>query len=319
MQFKVLGPLQVIAGNSNTISAGRLRTLLAVLLWRANQPMAADEIAELVWDGAPPSGAPDAIRVLVMRLRRQLDTRAAARIVTRSPGYTIEVSGDELDATLFETLILQTGAAVRAGQWARTARTASEALGLWRGKALSDIPSQLLRDRWVPHLDQTRLQALEWRIEAHLHLGRHEHVVAELTDLTVRHPLRERFHVQLMLALTRCGRQAEALETYQQARRALVEELGIEPGPELRAMHERILSGKSEPAVTVLGEAAAEVVPRQLPAAPRHFTGRRTELDRLVALAQGDGGLAGTVVISAIDGMAGIGKTALAVHAAQDR
>ena len=316
MLFQVMGPLQVITGNSNTISAGRLRALLAVLLWRANQPVAADEIAELVWDGAPPSGASDAIRALVMRLRRRLGAPAAARIVTRPPGYAIEISGDELDASLFETLIQQTGAAVCAGRWAETARTASLALELWRGAALADIPSQLLRDRWVPHLEQARTQALEWRIEAHLHLGRHEHVVSELADLTGRHPLRERFHVQLMLALARCGRQAEALEAYLHVRQALVDELGIEPGPELRALHERILSGESQPAVTVAGYAAMLMVPRQLPAAPRHFMGRQTELDGLTALAQGDGGHAGTVVISAIDGMAGIGKTALAVHAA---
>src|SRR5215469_12008278 len=105
--FKVLGPIQVTPGDfgdSSTVSTARLRVLLAVLLWRANQPMPADEIAELVWDGAPPSAAPEAIRALVMRLRRRLDTRAAARIVTRSPGYAIEISGDELDASLFESL-----------------------------------------------------------------------------------------------------------------------------------------------------------------------------------------------------------------------
>ena len=189
----------------------------------AGEPAGAgDELAELVWDGAPPRRAPDATRALVMRLRRQLDKRAAARIVTHAPGYAIEVSGDELDAAQFETLTREAGAAVRAGQWAQAARTASQALGLWRGTPLADIPSQLLRDRWVPHLDQLHVQALEWRIEADLHEGRHEQLIPELRDLTARHPLRERFHGQLMLALYRCGRQAEALAAYQPARDVLV-------------------------------------------------------------------------------------------------
>ena len=322
MQFKVLGPLQVKAGDSNTISAARLRTLLAVLLWRANQPLPADEIAELVWDGAPPSGAQDAIRALVMRLRRRLDTRAAARIVTRPPGYAIEISGDELDASLFEALTRQAGAAVRAGRWPETARTATEALGLWRGAALADIPSQLLRDRWVPHLDQLQLQAVEWRVEADLHDGRHEQLIPQLRDLTARHPVREHFHGQLMLALYRCGRQAEALAAYQQARRALVDELGIEPGPGLRDLHERVLAGDPElltPRTPPLAEGAPvsarpPLVPRQLPAAVRHFVGRGAELKSLSGLLTQEAETGGAVVISAISGTAGIGKTALAVH-----
>jgi DNA-binding SARP family transcriptional activator/tetratricopeptide (TPR) repeat protein len=330
MKFGVLGPLQVIAGDSGergAVPAARLRALLAVLLWRAGQPVPADELAELVWDGTPPRQAPDATRVLVMRLRRQLDKRAAARIVTHAPGYAIEISGDELDTAQFETLTRETGTAVRAGQWAQAARTASEALGLWRGTPLADVPSQLLRDRWVPHLDQLHLQALEWHIEAGLHEGRYEELIPELRDLTARHPLRERFHGQLILALYQSWRQAEALAAYSRARDVLTTELGVEPGAELRELHQQILAGSDvqpaarPPAVQAAGVTAAvkaTVVPRQLPAAPGHFTGRRTELDLLAGLAgvpdQADGA-GGTVVISAIEGMAGIGKTALAVYA----
>ena len=113
---------------------------------------------------------------------------------------------------------------------------------MWRGAPLADIPSQLLRDRWVPHLDQLHVQALDWRIEADLHEGRHEQLIPELRDLTARHPLRERFHGQLMLALYRCGRQAEALAAYPRARDVLVSELGVEPGPGLRDLHQRILA-----------------------------------------------------------------------------
>src|SRR5579859_5737444 len=129
MQFGVLGPLQVIAGDRDQpggVPAARPRALLAVLLWRANQPVPVDELAELVWDGAPPGGAQDATRALVMRLRRGLDKRAAARIVTRAPGYSIEVSGGELDASRFEALTQEAGAAVHAGRWAQAAETAAQ-------------------------------------------------------------------------------------------------------------------------------------------------------------------------------------------------
>jgi DNA-binding SARP family transcriptional activator/tetratricopeptide (TPR) repeat protein len=292
--------------------------LLAVLLWRANQPVSADELAELVWDGAPPNRAPEAIRALVMRLRRRLGPRAAARIVTRAPGYVIEITADELDASRFEELTRQAGAAVRAGQWARASGTAAEALGLWRGAPLADVPSQLLRDQWVPHLEQLRVQALDWRIEGDLHDGRHGQLIPELRDLTARHPLRENFHSQLMLALYRCGRQAEALAEYERARDVLVAELGIEPGPGLRDLHQRILSADPALIVTELpSPAAAEgesksAVPRELPAAVPGFTGRSAELRELSRLLDPRGGqVHGTAVIS---GTGGVGKTALAVH-----
>jgi DNA-binding SARP family transcriptional activator len=290
-----------------------------VLLWRANQPVPADELAELVWDGAPPAGAPEATRALVTRVRRQLDPQAAARIVTRAPGYMIDVSGAELDASRFETLTQEAGAAVRACRWAQAARTAAEALGLWRGTPLADVPSQTLRDQWVPHLEQLRMQALEWHVEGGLHDGRHEQLIPELQDLTARHPLRERVHGQLMLALYRCGRQAEALAAYQRVRNVLIGELGVEPGPDLRELHQRILS--ADPGLAVAGSgrsAAAEpqrVKPRELPSAVPDFTGRSSELEALTRLLDQSGERApGAVVISAIGGTAGVGKTALAVH-----
>jgi DNA-binding SARP family transcriptional activator len=322
VQFMVLGPLRVAAGDTDApcvVSAARLRALLAVLLWRANQPVPADELAELVWDGEPPAGAPEATRALVMRVRRQLDPQAAARIVTRAPGYMIDLSDGELDASRFETLTQQAGAAVRAGRWTQAARTAAEALGLWRGTPLADVPSQTLRDQWVPHLERLRMQALEWHIEGDLHDGRHEQLIPELQDLTARHPLREHVHGQLMLALYRCGRQAEALAAYQHARDVLVGELGVEPGPGLRELHQRILSADPTLAVTESAQPAAaepqRVKPRELPSAVPGFTGRSSELEALTRLLDQPGERApGAVVISAIGGTAGVGKTALAVH-----
>jgi DNA-binding SARP family transcriptional activator/tetratricopeptide (TPR) repeat protein len=334
LQFGVLGPLHVTARASDPpqlISAPRLRTVLAALLWRANQPVPVDELAELVWDGAPPAGARDAVRALVMRLRRRLDEQAAARIVTRAPGYAIEVSGEELDASRFERLTRQADAAIRAGRWADAAPAAAGALSLWRSTPLADVPSDLLRDQWGPALEQLHLRALTCHLEADLHEGRHEELVPELQELTARHPLRENFCGQLMLALARSGRRAEALGVYQQASRALAAELGVGPGPELRRLHERVLAGDASltaPPVAAQDDrtgsarlAAAQPAPalRQLPASARSFVGRESEVSRLgdlVRQALDPAGAAGTVIISAIDGMAGVGKTALAVHAA---
>jgi len=326
VQFGVLGPLHVEAGDSGTplvVSAPRLRTVLAVLLWRANQPVPVDELADLVWDGVPPGGAREAVRALVMRLRRGLEEQAAARIVTRAPGYAIEVSSDEVDASRFETLTRQSGDAIRGGRWADATRAAAGALGLWRGTPLADVPSQLLRDQWVPVLDQLHVQALACRIEADLHEGRHEELIPQLYELTARHPLRENLHGQLMLALARSGRWAEALAVYQQASRTLAAELGVDPGPELRRLHERVLAGDASlpapPAAAEKDQTQPAPALRQLPASARSFVGRQSEVSRLgdlVRQALDAAGAAGTVIISAIDGMAGVGKTALAVHAA---
>jgi tetratricopeptide (TPR) repeat protein len=177
----------------------------------------------------------------------------------------------------------------------------------------------------VPHLDQLQVQAVEWRIEADLHDGRHEQLIPQLRELTARHPVREHFHGQLMLALYRGGRQAEALAAYQHARQALVDELGIEPGGGLRDLHNRILAGDTELLLsrtpplseTPPPSARPPSVPRQLPAAVRHFVGRAAELKSLSELLAQQAEAGGAVVISAVGGTAGVGKTALAVHWAQ--
>lgn len=329
LRFGVLGPLQVVTedvGTARAVSTPRLRAVLAVLLWRPNQPFSFDELADLVWDGRPPGGAREAVRALVMRLRRQLDPLAAARIVTRAPGYAVEVSGDELDTSQAAMLTREADAAVRGARWPDASRAATGALSLWRGTPLIDVPSELLRDQWIPVLDQLHLRAMTSRIEADLHQGRHEQLVPELRDLTARHPLRESLHKQLMLALARSGRRAEALDAYQVARRALAAELGVDPSPELRRLEERIREDHADlyaPPPDVEDQAEALRTPApvvlQLPPSARSFVGRHAELARiesLVTQALDPAAVAGTVVIPAIDGMAGVGKTALAVHAA---
>ena len=334
MRIGLLGPLQAVddAGVAVRLPGARLRVLLAALALSAGTPVAGDTLAEFVWDGVPPPGFATTLRSHVMRLRRTLP---AARIDTLDTGYVLSAERLSLDITQFEALCAQAGTALRAGAWEPARDAAARALGLWRGAPLADAPSQVLRDQVVPRLDQLRVQALEDRAEAELALGRHGQLVEPLRDLVTRYPLRERFHAQLMLALARSGRRAQALTAYQDARKALVVELGIEPGPELRALHEQILAGHearpdAAPADQQLAAPSATAAPRplpappvavarQLPAAAGHFTGRDAELAWLTGLAPCTrlrAGTSDTVVICAVDGMAGIGKTALAVHAA---
>jgi DNA-binding SARP family transcriptional activator len=177
-----------------------------------------DALAEIAWDGVPPGGARATVRSYVSRLRQRLGCPVGDRIVTRDPGYLIDVGEDECDLLRFTSLCRAGGAAVQAESWAVAARALHDALALWRAEPLLDIQSQLLHRDEVPRLEQLRLQALEWRIEADLYLGRSGELVPELQALTVAQPLRERLHGYLMLALYRGGRQAEALAAYRRAR-----------------------------------------------------------------------------------------------------
>lgn len=316
MFFGLLGPLLVSNGESPVmLTAPRPRVTLAALLTRAGRPVGPDELAELVWDGAPPGHATDTLRTHVMRLRRALGPAAGARIVTRDPGYLIEVAEEELDILLFRIRYRDGAAAIGRGDWAAARSALAASLALWRGDPLADVPSDLLRDAETPALEQARLQALQWRIEADLRLGGGDELVPELRELTRLNPLDESFHGQLMTALVRGGRVAEALTAYQRARQFLVEQLGVEPGPRLRKLHESLLSGDLPPAMAdpVEVRQRPRTVPRQLPAQPAHFTGRAEQLRELNALLAGALDT-GTVIISAMTGTAGIGKTALALH-----
>ena len=293
--------------------------LLAALLMHAGSPVPADALAEAVWDGSPPPGAEVTLRSYVLRLRRGLGPRAGARLVTQHPGYLLQAGEDEVDLLRFRRLCTDGGAAARAGDWGRAQALLADALDLWRGTPLADIPCESLRRDEGLGLEALRLQAEEWRIDAALHLGGHAELVPGLQSLAAQHPLRENFHRQLMLALYRCGRQAEALAAYQRARQVLAAELGVEPGPGLRDLHQRMLA--ADPALAVTGGAQPEQAgpvrgtPQELPPMVPDFTGRQAELQALARLVQQAGEKSpGTVVISAIGGTAGVGKTALAVH-----
>lgn len=297
------------------VAAPRLRVLLAALLLNTDTVVSVDALADVVWDGSPPTGSATTLRSHVLRLRRVLGPAVGARVLTRSPGYLIQAGRDEVDLLRFARLCEDGEAAIRTGNWALASQLLTGALALWRGDPLADVPSDLLRRDEIPRLAQLRLQALEWRIDAELHLGHHADVVPELRSLTASHPMRERFRAQLMLALYRAGYQAEALAAYQRARQLLAEELGTDPGTELRDLHQRMLTADPMLAVPGARRPAAVVprqpVPRQLPAGIRLFTGRTDELTALTRLLDqaGDKADHGAVVISAIGGTAGVGKT----------
>lgn len=245
MRFRLLGPLEVVdvAGRWRPVAGPRQRVLLATLLLRPNTPISVDELAETVWDGAPPVGYAQTLRSHVMRLRRSLPAPDAVRLQTRAPGYVLAVADRELDAHRFEALCREAAERFRGGSWSAVTETADQALTLWRAQPLLDVPSQLLCQNAVPRLEQLRLQVLEFRFDAELRLGRHHVLVPQLQDLVAAHPLHERFRAQLMLSLSRAGRRVEALAVYRSARHTLIEELGVEPGPELARVHQSILSG----------------------------------------------------------------------------
>jgi DNA-binding SARP family transcriptional activator/tetratricopeptide (TPR) repeat protein len=327
-EFCLLGPLLVRhRGIMIPVAAGKQRVLLAALLLSAGRLVTVDELAETLWGSVPPRSARASLRNYVMRLRKSLADGGLSRISTQPDGYLISVEAGELDVERFATLLADARAAARDSAWAVAAKQLGMALTLWRGPPLSDVPSSLLALREAPRLTEMRLQALEARIEADLRLGRHTDVIIELRQLAAAYPLRERLHALLMTALYRDGQQAGALAAYQAVRRVLIDELGTEPGPELRQLQRQILDADHDlPAASAPTWAAEHTVPgmrsmagwsapRQLPATVPHFAGRAAELRALTALLNQPGSRApGAVVISAIGGTAGVGKTALAGH-----
>jgi DNA-binding SARP family transcriptional activator len=315
-EFCLLGPLLVRRNGAVVpVTAGKQQVVLAALLLNANRVVSLDELNAALWGLTPPVSARATLQNYVKRLRQALAGTGGSGISTLPQGYMITVAADELDVFRFEALQGRAREAANEGAWDRAAAQARRALSLWRGEPLAGVPSKLLAEREAPRLAEMRLQAIEARIDADLHLGRHADVIPELRQLASVHPLRERLPALLMLALYRDGQQAEALAAYQRARRVLIEQLGSEPWPELRRLQHQILT--ADPALHVPQPAPAgprTVVPRQLPAPVAHFAGRTRELKALTGMldeATADGG---TVVISAIGGTAGVGKTALAVH-----
>jgi DNA-binding NarL/FixJ family response regulator/DNA-binding SARP family transcriptional activator len=254
MEYRILGPLEA-AEDGRPIPLGRLkeRLVLAVLLLNANEFVSRERLIDDLWGESPPSSAPKAVNVYVSQLRKTLARSGADPIATADGGYRIRA--DAVDAVRAQQLVTTAHAQVAAGDVRAAAETLREALALWRGPTLAGLVLESRGRDQVVQLDELRLGALMDRIDCDLASGRHEDVLGELRVLVAEHPLRERLRGQLMLALYRAGRQAEALEVYQQARETLVEELGIEPGPALQRLQRAILTQD-----TALERTAANVV-----------------------------------------------------------
>jgi WD40 repeat protein/DNA-binding SARP family transcriptional activator len=309
LDFRLLGPLEVVddGGLALPVGAGRQRALLALLLLRANELVASDRLVDELWGESPPSTAHKMLHNQVSGLRQALGRNG--RLETHGSAYRLNVSPGERDVDRFEELLASGRTQIEADP-AVAAEKLRQALDLWRGPPLSDLPYERFAQTEIARLEERRWAAFEARTEAELALGRHADLISELEAALAEQPLREHLHGQLMLALYRCGRQAEALEAYRRARRTLVEEIGVEPGPELRALHEAILA--QDPAL----DAPPEELPAALDGGSPLLAGRDRELAELLALlANACEGRGGMVLIS---GPRGIGKTRLAAELARD-
>src|SRR3954468_906315 len=239
MNFRILGPLDVRDGERDVrLRGGKERAMLALLLIHANRTLALDRIVDELWSEDVPETAPKMVQIYVSHLRKVLPPEA---IHTRPPGYALVIEPDQLDLHRFEQLVAEARAALEEGLGEQAAESFRQALELWRGPALEEFAAEPFAQPEAARLEELRMNALEGRLEADPHRGRHADVASELEALVARHPLREGLRRQHMLALYRAGRQAEALAAYQEARRGLGGELGIEPSPALRDLERRIL------------------------------------------------------------------------------
>ncbi|MDT4988266.1 MAG: hypothetical protein QOI74_2360 [Micromonosporaceae bacterium] len=312
IQFRLLGELGASIGDRAVdLGHARQRCVLAVLLIEANRSVAAGQLVDRVWADRPPRRPREALYGYISRLRHALAVAPDVRLSHRSAGYAITVDPMSVDLHRFRRLIVDARAT---DDDAAAVTLFDRALGLWRGPAFAALDTPWLRSV-RDALDTERLAAELDRTDLALARGQHATVVGDLTTRAVTHPLDERLVAQLMLALYRCGRQADALDLYEQTRLRLADELGTDPGAALRQLHKMILT--ADPAITAptgsgpTRRSSGSPVPRQVPPAVRYFTGREAELRTLTGLLEEAGR---TVVISAVHGTAGIGKTALAVH-----
>ncbi|MEU6166803.1 BTAD domain-containing putative transcriptional regulator [Streptomyces tanashiensis] len=320
--FGILGPLVVSAdGRTVPLGGARQRTVLSLLLLSPGRVVPVDTLVHAVWSDRPPATARTQVAIVIAALRKVFKSAGAADevIVTEHPGYLLRAEGHDLDSLAFAGLVADAETAIRERRPADAARHYADALALWRGPALAGVTGRQAEDeaaRW----EEIRLHAQEAWTGVRLDLGRHRVLLPELAAAVRDHPLRERSQYHLILAQYRSGRRAEALESFRGARRTFIDELGMEPGPELQDLHDAIL--RDDPALAAAGSAAEpegpaasrSVVPSELPSDVPAFTGREEELaalDTLVDVQDVDGRAPG---VGLITGVAGVGKTGLAVR-----
>jgi DNA-binding SARP family transcriptional activator len=332
MEIRVLGPLQVVHPTGPVPLKGlRQRAVLAVLVIEAGRVLSSDQLAELVWDGAPPQQAQVSLQAYISKLRRALEPDRDGRsrpwevLVTRPPGYVLAVEPGVIDAVRFERACDEAADALRAGRPAEALGLLDEGLGWWRGEPYADFVFAGFARNEIARLTELHWRALEDRADARLALGRHRDVVADLESLVRQAPLRERLRGQLMLALYRSGRQADALACLHEGRAVLVDELGLDPGPDLRRLERAILEHDGDLDWTPpTGDRPAPVaarVPASSGAAPRvgdgrvPMIGRERERDHVAGVLERTAAGHGALVL--VCGEAGIGKTRLAEEAAE--
>ena len=346
MRFRLLGPLEVRAGDDwQGIGAPKWRSVLAALLIKPGQIVPVDELIEEAWREKTPAKAGNLISIYVLRLRRLMGDTDGSLLVTRAPGYQLRLGPADSDAQVFETMVHDGRRALADGDPAGAASRLAEALALWRGSPLADVPPTPLVEAEAERLAELRLDAGELRITAELACGGYAQVIPELRRLLADHPLREGLWLLLMRALDGAGRHAEALDAYSQARSAIANELGVDPGAELRQLYAGMLAqddklakdSSDTPGVISAGlvtassrppELAAALAeariprlvpaPAQLPADVTDFTGRDDQVKHLSDLLSSAGadGDDGAVRIALVAGSGGLGKTSLAVRAA---
>jgi WD40 repeat protein/DNA-binding SARP family transcriptional activator len=311
MQIRVLGHVEAsVDDRPLSLGGSKQRAVLAMLALDANRSVSADRLIDGLWGDDAPHSAPKMVQNYIWRLRRILDEDGGAEIVTHGRGYELRIDPDAVDVRRLERLVSEAGRAAEAG---RPPDAARDAVALFRGEPLADLSVEPFAAAEIRRLEDLRMTATELAIDADLAAGRHREMVGRIETLLAQAPLRERLHAQRMLALYRCGRQAEALEAFRDARSTLVDEVGIEPGPELRGLHDAIL--RQDPSLDVLPAPAEFPAELDIATAPP-VTGREGELRRLRTSWQRAAG--GTGALVTVVGAYGMGKTRLAAELAAD-
>lgn len=329
MEFRVLGPLEVTDGAADlTPSAARLCAVLSLFLLRHNQPISANKLIQELWGESPPRSALPTLQTYVYRLRRAL----GPRVFTRSAGYVLEINPSDLDLCQFDELLREGKESLGQGRYEGASSLLSQAESLWRGPALDGVALGEVLSAHVTRIEESRLSAMDMRLDADLRLGRHRDMIGELKELTSTNPLHEGFPAMLMLALYRSGRRGEGLDAYQAMRATLIEHLGVEPSAQVRDLHQAMLRADTalelrppeelRPRATVAQ--VAEPVPgpakdcgphsaTQLPAITWDLVGRGECVAQVRKLLLSPPGEAAVVAIA---GPVGVGKTAVALHTA---
>ncbi|MER7704985.1 BTAD domain-containing putative transcriptional regulator [Kitasatospora sp. NPDC097605] len=328
LRFQVLGPVQAwLDGRQLALGSPQQQAVLTMLLLHAGRPVTTQDLVDGLWGDRPPAQAVAALRTYVSRLRTVIEPRREVRrpaefLVSVADGYALHIPAEALDMTVFEHLSAEAATARNAGDLDNAHQLLVRSLALFAGRPLTGVPGPYA-DAQRQRLGERQVSVAEERCALALDIGLHAEVVGELNSLTAEHPLRERLRELLMLALYRCGRQAEALGVYTDTRKLLIDELGVEPGAGLSTMHSRILA--ADPALTLPAvpapsaatreeSPAAPPAPAQLPADVSDFSGRSVMVSDLSAVLMNATGQA--VVVTSLAGIGGVGKTTLAVHVA---